>query len=329
MTETAIYVHGVSADGVQGHTAEYEALHQGIRAYNDDWPKAYCGVEWGWHPLEREDPMSHELLASAQSIIGQRAFRAVDRESDFTLNLLRIAVEKFRPLVLYNFSDMFYYVSTQGKHGIRLAFAQALVNSLEEELAKADPLISLTLIGHSAGSVVAFDTLFYLFYPDRKQKEFVDPQATPEGCVAAERVPGKPGVKRTLDELGKLRDLAHRNRLRVRRLFTLGSPITPLAFRSDAVLKIFTTNPPTGGRLKAEWHGLEANPPEFGAPLANPRWLNVWDKDDPIAWPVEPIMTSPGTVVVDRYVDVSDSPLKAHEAYWRSDDVHRVIAKAW
>jgi hypothetical protein len=59
---------------------------------------------------------------------------------------------------------------------------------------------------------------------------------------------------------------------------------------------------------------------------ANLRWINSWEKDDPIAWPVEPLMSGAGDVVVDRYVDVSNDPI---DAYWASASVHDLIAAAW
>jgi hypothetical protein len=44
---------------------------------------------------------------------------------------------------------------------------------------------------------------------------------------------------------------------------------------------------------------------------------------------IEPLMTQPGSIVQDRYVDVSDAAMKAHEAYWTSSSVHKEFGKAW
>ena len=77
--------------------------------------------------------MSHQLLADAERTLGERAIEAVSKASDFTINPLRMAVNEFRPLMINNFSDMFYYVSTQGKAAVRLATARQIVNSANEK----------------------------------------------------------------------------------------------------------------------------------------------------------------------------------------------------
>jgi len=74
-------------------------------------------------------------------------------------------------------------------------------------------------------------------------------------------------------------------------------------------------------------YGLTADP--FGANLKGPRWINIWDRDDPIAWPVEPLMQGDDAVVKDEYVDLSDLVSQAHGLYWESEKVHRSIGAAW
>ena len=197
---------------------------------------------------------------------------------------------------------------------VRLAVARQIVSYLKKVRRNAQTRpISLTLIGHSAGSVVAFDFLFYLFFTNPGNRHrYIDP--------------ARPGATGAMNELKKLRSLAQRDRLRIRRLITFGSPITPLACRSDSVLQLLADN----RQLDPAQYGLDRNPPGFDR-LTGPRWINLWDKDDAIAWPVEPLMKSTGRAppVEDIYVDVSDSTLSAHEAYWRSSRVHKVIAEHW
>src|SRR5882672_10982516 len=198
----------------------------------------------------------------------------------------------------------------------------------------ADPQaqISLTLLGHSAGSVVAYDLLFYLFYTERKIQNFIDVKkvkAPPSdaGTPADLTAPAKID---TLGDLQRLKAMAQLGQLRVRRLFTFGSPITPLAFRSDAVLSILAR--PEGGtkpnRLTAEHYGLTANPETFET-LHGPRWVNFWDKDDPIAWPVEPLMLQTPDVVKDMYVGVSDDITNGHGEYWKDEEFQKLVAEAW
>jgi hypothetical protein len=89
---------------------------------------------------------------------------------------------------------------------------------------------------------------------------------------------------------------------------------------------------PNGGskpnRLTAEHYGLTTNPEAFG-PLRGPRWVNFWDKDDPIAWPVEPLMLQTPDVVKDMYVDVSDDITNAHGEYWKNENFQKLVAEAW
>ncbi|MHC5023926.1 MAG: hypothetical protein ACYTGG_08435 [Planctomycetota bacterium] len=305
--EVLVYLHGVSNDlRGRAHDEEYKALHDGIARHNNDWPNRYLGVEWGWdHTPGRAT--SHELLTDAQRQLGARLMPALMDPGDFTLNPARAMVNGLRPLMTYGFGDIFYYVSADGKKAVRRAVAKQIVEFIRREVGDdTDAPISLTLLGHSAGSVVAFDFLFFLFFG--KKHTFVQ------------------GRDDVVTDAMDLRERAQEGRLRLRRLVTFGSPISMLACRSDPVLKILAA----GGRLDPKDYGLSSQM-EAGPLLEGPRWINFFDRDDPIAWPVEPLMDEqPGAVrVQDVYVDVSDSVSKAHDKYWRSKQVHQIIAKGW
>lgn len=76
--------------------------------------------------------------------------------------------------------------------------------------------------------------------------------------------------------------------------------------------------------------GLDRNPEVFGAPLEGPRWINLWDKDDIIAWPVEPLMGEQDAgLVADLYTNVDWKISTAHNQYWKSHIVSEKIAKHW
>lgn len=314
--EIAIYIHGVSRDpNGRSHEAEYRALHEGIRRENRLFPDSFIGIEWGW-PAGETKPTSHQLLTDAQRLLGGRAAPAWSSASDFTLNPARLVVNSLRDLVYYGFSDVMYYISQDGKQAVRLAVTDTITSRLEPVLAAMDDddVLSLTLLGHSAGSLVAFDFLFYLFFtnPGGKHK-FIESKTL--------RRHGK-----TRETLHDMHDLAQRDRLRVRRLITFGSPILPFVFRSDAVLKILANDQ----LLDPADYGLDDDRPT-GRDLSGARWINIWDRDDPIAYPVEPLMqrADGARLVEDVYIDVSDQVTRAHDAYWRSTDVHRAIAKRW
>jgi hypothetical protein len=334
--EVMVYVHGVTPRGQHSHAADYQSLHDGLRRYNGAVPAAFGGAEWGWDPTGGQG-RSHQLLDRAEEQLGARAMDAVQDHGDFTINPLRLALGKFRGLMMFGFADMFYYVSQDGKNAVRYALAKTVVDHLRQlgvNLDAGGDAVSLTLLGHSAGSVAAFDFLFALFYSPRRIEEFIATekvQSGPSQQGARAAAEPAPEVTQTVNDLKRLKAMAQAGNLRVRRLFTFGSPITMTAFRADSLVTILSrdNDPARSNRVDGAQYGLTRNDAPFGQPLAGPRWVNFWDKDDPIAWPVEPLMKQAGAEVADVYVDVSDSVTQAHSAYWNSDRFHREVARRW
>lgn len=300
--EVIAYIHGVSNDiYAEPHTDLYNNFNQSVRHHRDEWPSEFCGVEWG-SKARTFKSTGHALLTEAQRELGARVFSAIDKQRDWPWHPSRLLQGSVRELIFYGFGDMFYYTSEEGKEDVRNAMANQIVAHIRELNIANDEMISLTLVGHSAGAVVAFDFLFYLFSGEKYPRKF------------------SPKIR-------QLAKLAKVKKLRVRRLITMGAPIAGLPFRSNKVVAVLSE----GGRLKAEHYGLTQ---DFSPPnelkTTSPRWLNFWDKDDPIAWPVEPLMERDSIPTIkDAYVDVSDSPVKAHGAYWTSPKVIERIANDW
>ncbi len=315
--EIVFYIHGVTpVDEVQLHTADYNALHNGIRAAGVDpmWPSlAECGgAEWGWN-YDGGEAKSHKALAAAQRVYGSRLLPIVREQNDFSWRFLeRRVVDSLRKTVFYGFGDMFYYVSREGKWAVRLEVAKQILEHIDRRRGDSGRPLSLTLLGHSAGAVVAFDFLYYLF--SQRKTGYLN--------SAGETKKTRSDARRCRERLHELSELASSQQLRLRRLVTFGSPVGFLTFRSDAVVEILARN----GRLRPADYGLDSRLQE-DEPLAGPRWINIWDKDDPIAWPVAPLMDSP--LVDDVYVDVSDAVADVHTAYWESKRVHEAIAQRW
>jgi hypothetical protein len=312
--EIIIYVHGVSND-IHGrkHEVEYQTLHHGIATRLNNWPSRYIGIEWGWNFKNVAIPSSHELLTDAQRLLGARVIQALDAAPrDMTINPGRLLLGQLRKLVIYGMADMFYYISKDGEKAVRNTVASQIMEQIHPFLAEKGLNISLTLIGHSGGGVVALDFLFYLFYTSVHEYLF-DAHTKKE--------------KELKTEISHLRSLAQNNKLRLRRLISLGCPVTALAFRDDAVLEILAS----GDKLNPSHYGFDRNPTIFGPRLKGPRWVNFWDKDDPIAWPVEPLMNQGATedIIKDVYIDISDSITTSHDAYWASSKVHEAIANTW
>ena len=313
MREIIIFVHGVSSDQLgRRHDPEYNALYEGVSSAasrSSPWRTAeVCRVEWGWNHEAQAEPHGEQALTLAQSVLGERLLGVINDAYDPTINPGRYVVNAFRPLLVYGFSDMFYYVSSDGKAAVRGALAEQIVRFMESGRGDPREPISLTLIGHSAGSVIAFDFCYYLFA--QEDRRFVkDPVR---------------GLYN--EEIKRLRDLALEGRLRIRRLVTFGSPIAMLACRNDTVVQLFAE----GERINPAWYGLTQNPALFGPlKLRGPRWLNVWDKDDPIAFPVEPLMDNQSRAVSDIYINVSSNIAEAHNLYWSNHEVHEYLATHW
>ncbi|ANV86900.1 hypothetical protein [Picosynechococcus sp. PCC 7117] len=321
MHEYLIYIHGVSPENNPDQTETYDQLHKGVGKVStnfpnrSDWEKAKrCDIKWG----SEQSPVleGDYLLAKAQDELAKKLLGHIQQTSDWTINPARLLLSTLRELMIRGFSDMFYYVSQDGKRSIRRSVSSQIIQCIQEPLEKNEP-ISLTFLGHSAGSVIAFDFLFYLFASQsilsNKDHDFIE--------VGNE---DSSEVNHILQDFEKLRKLADNKRLRVRRLFTFGSPISMLAFRSNAVLDILAQ----GNALNFHDYGLADNPEVFGQSLNGARWINFWDKDDIIAWPVEGLMQE-SSAIKDIYVDIGDHISTVHNLYWNSKKVHEEIAALW
>lgn len=318
--EYAIYIHGVSQDNPQvsqdhtnrDHSKTYEQLKNGIGSIEPNLLSSVedCFIEWGWqHGKPQEGPDS--LLANAQDEFSKHIFPQVESASDLTINPARIFLFTLRKLLIKGFSDMFYYVSRDGKNSVRATVASQIMQCISKNRQGDEP-ISLTFLGHSAGSVVALDFLFYLFASNEilQSHEFVEADS-----FSSEEI----------QEFQQLRRLADSGQVRIRRLITFGSPISMLAFRSNTVLKILAE----GKQLNPSDYGLDQNFDVFGSPLQGPRWINFWDKDDIISWPVEPLMQNHSQLIKDVYIDVGDRIATVHNEYWNNRIVHEKIAAHW
>jgi hypothetical protein len=297
------YIHGVTPrrDPVP-HFNIYRSFNEGVRSFNSTWPEKFDGAEWGWNPGEAT-PSGQELLSQAQVQLGNRVLPAVSNAKDFSLNPSRLALNQLREINFYGFSDMFYYTSDTGKESVRSAICRQLLTYIEKQQAQIPGPLRLTFVGHSAGAVIAFDLLFHLFHPDHAPYDthcFVDQKGREESL--------------------KLREMAQSGALQLRRLITIGNPLSAMSLRHSRVVEAVAA----GEKLNPKHYGIVPDPG-----LPGPRWLNLWDLDDPLAWPVEPLMDNSQSMVSDVYVNVSDWITKAHNAYWTSKAAHKAIAERW
>ncbi|NET51952.1 MAG: hypothetical protein F6K09_25615 [Merismopedia sp. SIO2A8] len=336
--EYLIYIHGISPEYNKCHREAYDYLHQGISGCISqevgEWHNAKrCDVEWGWdYECEGKEAKGHRLLAEAQEKLAARLFPKIEEAKDFSINPARLIIRGVRELMLKGFSDMFYYVCEDGQNSVRLEVLSKILEAKDIQtcLVEEQPF-SITLLGHSAGSVIAFDLLLYLFGKEEddeshKKTNFINFKAPSVESVLNRLDMSHENLLKLENNMGKFWTMAQHEKIRIRRLVTFGSPISQLVFRSDKFLEIFAND----GGLNASELGLDRNPEIFGTPLEGPRWINLWDKDDFIAWPVKPLVREQdANLVADIYTNVSCSILKAHNRYWNSHIVHGKIAEHW
>jgi hypothetical protein len=108
--------------------------------------------------------------------------------------------------------------------------------------------------------------------------------------------------------------------LRIRKFYSMGSPITPMIIRSDSLL----TRLINSEKLDPEDLGLRQSD---GVP--NPRWVNFWDQDDVAAFPVEFLYDNTNKVIEDKYLELGDVFPPCHSKYWTSVEMARYIAETF
>lgn len=227
-------------------------------------------------------------------------------------------------------------MSLEGGDSIRKSIYQQISNYLSNTLADPNANISLTLIGHSAGSVVAFDLMTYLFASEEISIGSYEEQAA---SLRKQLVETTKKWKQNGKHFGRtkkcavlsdslsvaenfirLKSIKSEGRLTLRRLITMGSPIAMMAFRNDDIVRSLAY----GERIPLASIGL----PSGSECLDAPYWINIWNKYDPISFPVEP-MFEQGLSVKDFHLRIGWNPLTTHVNYWNSKNVHRLLAKLW
>jgi hypothetical protein len=294
--EVALFIHGITTQRqVKSHDACYQDMFDRIQAALQAKGKPLFDalpikVEWGWD--SKQSAENDRFLAQAESNLYGQVTAVEKNVSDFSI--MRPLHSMARELIMLGFADLFYYVSKDGELAVRRNVFQSLCDQLNARKARSPKSkISVTLITHSAGTIIAHDLLYHLFRKSVKKSE------------------GGDAVR-------QVRQLVRTGQLRVRKLYTMGSPISPLIIRADStMIKIVQ-----GQKLKPEEIGLRASDN-----LPNPRWINFWDKDDLAAFPVEFLYDNQSQVIQDKYMDLGDFFPPVHSAYWTSDKVCDYIAE--
>jgi hypothetical protein len=299
--EIVLFIHGIMPEKeVRSHDSVYNCLfdliQNALREKNKpQLDPAPIKVEWGWQSDQSTE--MDRFLTEAEGKIADQVSAAEKRAHDFSIALpLRPIHLLTRQMITLGFADLFYYVSRDGEKALRQHVFKYLSNEIcQRKTIYPESKISLTLITHSAGTIIAHDLLYHLFREKTRKSE------------------GR-------DEIRRVRALVRKGDLRVRRFYTMGSPITPLIIRANSLLaKIIN-----GDKLDPEDIGLRQRDD-----LSNPRWVNFWDIDDVAAFPIEFLYANEQGVVQDKYVDLGDIFPQVHGQYWSSSKVAEYIAETF
>jgi len=332
--ELIIYVHGITAEAeINDPSKTYDDFHAGVKAVLGTGEEfgAPVKIRWGWDwDRDGKYKSEDERLAEAEEKIYGEVKKSLDKTRGFftgiftasvpvfnwfhlglpTFGVPRMIVDGFRSTMLRGVADMFYYVSEDGRNTVRNNVFNTVLKELKALRISVDndeTYISLTCVGHSAGTVILYDILYKIFsqvplkdydYIDADDKKFME-------TVCAWAKAGK---------------------LRLRKLYTFGSPITLLLCRSNKTLGMIGGKGAPWKKFQPEQIGIKSS-----AELSNPRWVNFYDHDDVISYPVEFLfdLDEKIKVIEDKFIDVSNNPLEAHGKYWENKDIIKYVAQTW
>lgn len=298
--EVIIYIHGITpSPDPKLHKENFNSfenlLCSALEKRGKNYPAQRVEVEWGFElpSISTKD----KILAEVERYLYQQVDEIADKHWDFTINPTRFIYNAIRKNFLLGFSDMFYYVSEDGKAEVRQNVFNTLLDNLPD--LKDDEVFNFTIVSHSAGSVIMHDVLYILFggSSDSYLKERTE-----------------------IDKLEKVQRYAQNGQLFIKCFITLGSPITPMIVRSGKLLEMIHNDE----KLALDSIGIRKGP---GG--ENSKWLNFWDKDDVISYPVEFLYQNPSGLLEDHYVDISDSFPDVHNAYWSSKKIAEIVAEKY
>ncbi|MFP4321244.1 MAG: hypothetical protein ACLFTK_02205 [Anaerolineales bacterium] len=196
-----------------------------------------------------------------------------------------------RKFGLNSVADAIAYQPTTGYRHLYDQIHHVLMNTLRELAELAGPRAPLCVIAHSLGTVIASN----YFYDLRQYQNKVSLES---------------------QIMTKLGDSALEKGHTFAFFYTLGSPIPLWSLPYDDFGQALTFPPPE----LADLH-----------PALTPEWVNLYDRDDVIGFPLRPLnATYARSVTQDREVNVGniferELPL-SHLVYWQADAVRRPIA---
>ena len=302
--EVPIFIHGVSPEEKpKSHKEEYgallKAINVGLKERNKPPLSGAIYVEWG-----RKYPGSKgmdQYLAQVE----RKLNTYVKQSMGENYSSIPIVYKTVRELLFFAAADLLYYTSADGEKALRRHIFRDLANRIMKLAEQKSNRISLTFFTHSAGTLITHDLLYHLFAKRYKQGEIANNEVRDIMKYARK----------------KSGEATNATQLRVRRLYTFGSPISLLSIRANSLINKLRTKKIQ--LLETEAIGLRASDG-----LDNPRWVNFWDKDDLIAAPVAFLYKNTTGVIEDITVNAGAllPKAQAHTDYWYSLEMANIIA---
>jgi len=300
-SEVPVFIHGISPDkDPVPSKQEYQKLFGRVKDKLKAYPEKQklsdekIFVTWGV-PNPPQSGGTNQYLAEVERKIQAKVKEAMGTAYSTPFGLTGY----FRDLLFFGISDLFYYLSADGELDLREHIFGQIARAIQKLDKGPEDHFSLTIFGHSAGSVIAHDLLYHLFSDKKHESE--------KGTDYRE-------------EIDVLRGMVDKGRLRVRRLYTFGSPISLLVLRATSLVNKFRTDKP----YKPEVIGFKSD-----NELGKPRWVNFWTRHDLASYPVEFLYENEEGLIEDRQISSSLSPISAHTGYWTSDEMADHIANTF
>lgn len=297
--ELPIFIHGVDInEEPESHKPQFMELLEMVNENLKDINKIPLEeepimLEWGSELSDGED----SFLSGAEQIFMEKVFEAVKESRAYRESLLSFFHNITRKVFIFGLTDAIFYFSTEGGKIIKESVYRDIKDAVEDRLKNnPDEGVSLTILAHSAGSVIAYDLLYDLHKdePDYENEDFVS-----------------------------LRRYIVEDRLRVRKLYTFGSPFALSIFRDyDLVMKLINDE-----KIDAEVLGFNMEDD-----LSLPRWVNFYELSDVFSYPVGFLFSlSDGEKVVEDYFLSSGdlTAITAHGKYFELEEIAEYIAETF
>lgn len=308
MQDVIIYIHGITADGKpNGHKDQYDQFHNGLqkslKVIGKQFNPIRIDIEWG-HRYQTPNT-GDKILADVEIKMFQEVKKRVKEAKDLTINPLRFVHHIIRENIFLGGSDLFYYISEDGKREVRQNVLLTIIDKINNEIntkkIQLNEELRFTIISHSAGSVIMHDLLFLMFGKGKKENFLpIPPQINH---------PNYPAHNENLIKIDNF--LKQDNKLNL--FVTFGSPIAFLAVRSQNLLETYKD----GKKIDEATIGIKNDT----------HWLNFWDVDDVLSAPVTFLYNNTKNLIQDFSPDFGDFFPSVHEKYWNSSYIHEKVAQ--